>query len=1128
MRILLALMITAASLGRAGSAELSAIAARSPKVMLLPVYHSYQLRPCQYYGFSFDDCYSELKQMRDVGATTVGTNRIWTPVQDPDAPNGDGYTLEGPLSGGVPLAQSFKVGKAFNSVAVCAPTFFSAGSGLTLALYRLDDKDARQQVASKMFGDVVDNSWLALELDAQPSGNYIVEASDPTGERIGLWARAEDVYADGQAFVSGKAVPDADFVLRVRYEDDTDYTEIVPDADGHVSVQLGLDLWESLRELGMYSTVAVGDWNNGLFPYYPDWYYEKYPDFCMVDQNGKRVEATMFDKPKGWPPIDHPQQIQGCARFTTAVVSHLKNERIPMWVLGGEELYPTYCFPDRWADYQTNALAHFREWCRVRYGDISKLNAVWFANYSSFDEIESPKQPAMNANWADWMDFRFRAMAERFVWLYQAVLKGDTSRLAITANHGDIYHGFAAPYMGMQPDIYASVSDGFETGQIMEGGDPWYFNLMYADTLNPLGKPVSPNRLAYKFPDPKARGGGKSYTPEKARRYAYESLGSGAWFLGLIQWRGSLPDGEWGMKGTPAIDEVRKVFSELEALAPYLQHTYPIKPELGVYVSHYTWSLMGFDEAWRDVHVGLIERQVPKSFLYDDSDWSGYRAVLSVNNPIISSTAVGKIRSYIEDGGTFVIVGRFYEKDETVKPFAKAIFEGAGQPTLIPGLNGWAAKLGKGVVLWLAEDVQVTLADRVVRLLEALEIPKPTSVESRNTITREAELPAESMQLSARDLCDIDAVGQTFTAPGVLKEVRFRTPTYRSKVEKFSLRARIMENGPDGKVLAQTVIPADELTDNSWHAVPVETPVASGAKLYLEIESPAGLPASHLGVWTGKDDDWYPDGQLYVDGGPGSGDMQFGLKFADTVPASRVVEAFTLMDGLNYVQVLVNTSASPVSVRVGLDGALVACPDANYHIRDAVSGTHLGKRRGDSIKYGIELPPNGTAAVLVMYDASQAEAEKAVAAAGSAARHWQNLGKQYGLTYRDSAADALKRGQYAKAVALAAKTVSALGISASAEKKDSDLVLTARVVDSGGKPVTNALVEAAVNPAFGLTVRLTHRTDGKYSARIPQESLPRVYDYAARKYVPLSGPVTIDVTARRGAEIGAVRISSAL
>ncbi len=143
-------------------------------------------------------------------------------------------------------------------------------------------------------------------------------------------------------------------------------------------------------------------------------------------------------------------------------------------------------------------------------------------------------------------------MAERMSWHYAAVRSVDPDRPTVTANHGNIFWADAYAKLGADFPQYADASDGFEMGQIMEGDDPGAFNLWYASALAGLGKIGAPARLAYKFPDPKARGGSKSYNPAAARRYCMEAFGSGWWHLGLIQFSGSLPDGEWGVQGTPA------------------------------------------------------------------------------------------------------------------------------------------------------------------------------------------------------------------------------------------------------------------------------------------------------------------------------------------------------------------------------------------------------------------------------------------------------------------------------------------------------------------------------------------------------------------------------------------------
>ncbi len=56
------------------------------------------------------------------------------------------------------------------------------------------------KIASKVFANVVDNSWTMLEFPAQKAGTYYLEMTDLTGSHIGCWGAKIDLYKDGTAY----------------------------------------------------------------------------------------------------------------------------------------------------------------------------------------------------------------------------------------------------------------------------------------------------------------------------------------------------------------------------------------------------------------------------------------------------------------------------------------------------------------------------------------------------------------------------------------------------------------------------------------------------------------------------------------------------------------------------------------------------------------------------------------------------------------------------------------------------------------------------------------------------------------------------------------------------------------
>ncbi|HEX29096.1 TPA: hypothetical protein ENG04_03330, partial [Candidatus Poribacteria bacterium] len=694
------------------------------------------------------------------GMNAAEEGAMWHPVKAPREPYGIGHIPFYPFIKEV--AQTFEVDNPIRAVAPHTPTWFTTGSGCTVEVYRLEDEKWKL-VAKKRFENVRDNSWPSVEFPPQPPGIYKWVIVEPRG-KIGAWARWGDSRSKGQPLVNGRPMEGFDFETRV-ITADGGIKEIFSSDALHFSLPLGWGTIEDWEKLKVRIGFAVGNWNNGHFPYYPEWFFRRFPDCAMLDQEGKPFMAGMFGRACPWVSICHPAIVEGTRRYIRSVVKALRAcDAVAYWIMGGESLYPTYSFPGRWADYSENAILHFRAWLRERYGDLDRLNAAWDTSFRSFDEVEPPRHPKRDLPSLDWHRFRLHAMAERFRWHYAAIRAEDPKRPILTCNHGDLKRRVE---LGADPMLYASVSDGFETGQIIVGDDPILFNLLYFRILSSFGKPICPARLAFKLPDPRARGGGRSFTPEAARRYVYECLGCGAWHVGLVQWSGSLPDGEWGIKGTPAQAEVRKIFSEIREIRPWLDCSWPVKPKVAFYLSGATWTLYGFRPTWLEIHRELVWRHVPADFVYDmqlaRGDVRDYEVLVSLDNPVVPDGTLRGIVDFLKDGGTLLVSGEFAELDENLKPRRKV------------ELPGEVVRPGSDLLRSISRF-------RPLRLNVEPE-EKPVLLEDFRTVEwRERNL--------ADDISGKHSLGQTVRIPAPARSILISTPTYLKTCDKFGFILR--------------------------------------------------------------------------------------------------------------------------------------------------------------------------------------------------------------------------------------------------------------------------------------------------------------------------------------------------
>ncbi len=1089
---------------------LSSAPSPAPGVLLNPIFFDTCRRPCEYVGFSFDDSPEEMALMRADGANATGSGSMWVPTQDPTAPYGCGIGSLDSLTDTTSAGQSFTAVAPFTGVAFCTPIFNTATGGCTLSLYSSPpDKWGAERpapLATAVLTGVKDNQWSWLTFGRPPAaaelpaGTYYLEESLPTGDAIGAWAVGSDTYPGGMAYISRKPLPGDDFEMMIRAANDQPLIALVPT---HHAVRLGLGVFSRDAAAGLHFDYDVGNWNNPGFPYYPQWFIDKFPDFGMQDAAGHPILGGMFGKLYPAPSIDMPVIVDGTERYLRAVAEVGRgNPNLLFWCMGGEALYPTYGGFGGWTDYAPDAVAHYRAWLAVKYRDISHLNEAWGTHYASFADVTPPAPPVRDLPSLDWLRYRNVAMADRFVYHFSALKSVDPSHLAVTCNHGDLFVARWATELGEDQNLFAGVSDGWEMGQIVQDDDPDLYNLMWMRTAGTFGKPLNPVRLAYKKTNPKARGGGTSFDPAAARRYFYECVGTGAWHMGFCQWRGDLPDGEWGVKGTPGQAEIAKIFSEWHAMGPYFDDAWPIRERVGLYFAQPTWTMDGFAPLWTSLAREFTQRQIGYRILCDqqilDGDFAGCSVVVSAENTIMSAACRQALVDYAaQDKGRLILVGRNAVDDEDLHP-------SQGDPF---------APVRSKVTALTADNRD--LADRLERLLDTrhARFVAVAATSDKPYLQPYSEATCDGWN-TPFDLAGHRSVGQTFvTTLDGLRGVAVSNPTFNKKYAGAPFTLEVLAGGPDGKLLGRKTFPPEEMGDNSRHEVPIDLPAPAG-KYYVRLVTPEGMPPATLGVW-GRAADSYPGGSLYVDDQPAAGDLTVWLNYLGPTPARAALESFTLSDGLNAIAILTNISGTTVRADLKAAPELLPSDAGRVHLTDLASGSDLGAMSRDAIRAQVAIPPHRSAIVFIAAEVDEATAKAAVAKLEASA-----TGPQRAHLVR--AREALAAGRFAKALACArlgeASIPCVLTATASGGK-----VLDLRA-ECPGTPTADLPRELEVRfvPLPGKMIRLARGGDGTYTASLPITDLGSRYDYAAKRYVPYWGGLEVLATgSAAGREVAA-------
>lgn len=401
---------------------------------------------------------------------------------------------------------------------------------------------------------------------------------------------------------------------------------------------LGTSPFVTLARLNVGAGVGIGEHNNAFFVTYPNWFWEMHPRSAMRDRDGNIIRAG--DNP--WIAMDDAVLADATIRQMREAVPLLKKQRrVRYWVIGGEQSYPDYLgLPE--GDFRPDFLTHYRAWLRMKGLQESEDVVLW-------------------------RRFRESAMTERFA-LYTITLRTlDTTRPIFIPTHGNPFAlDFRAKMCFPIADL-AGCGDGFEAGPISIDDDAERLHRLTLDMQTSFGVLVVAPRLANKRLDPNAHGGGRSFSPASLRRTVYEAVGMGVWHIGLVQWSGFLPDGEWGIKDTPAEAECRRLFAELRQASPWLEGCSRLHPQVGIYLSDATWRRW-WQDRWTLLFDLACSRGWNTLFVQDaqcNADLVKEVPVLiSVDNPTLTPNAHRALSEYLQAGGKVLAVGALAEQVE--------------------------------------------------------------------------------------------------------------------------------------------------------------------------------------------------------------------------------------------------------------------------------------------------------------------------------------------------------------------------------------------------------------------------------------------------------------------------------
>jgi len=179
----------------------------------------------------------------------------------------------------------------------------------------------------------------------------------------------------------------------------------------------------------------------------PYWLYEAHPDCLYETVEGKKI--TMGGPANlptgGWPGLcmDNPEVSDLVCNFIFRTAEHYRDNSsvIILDVWNEPHLEPMF-------DYKSELLCAcraskraFRDWLKVRYGSLERLNEAWFRRYSDWEEIVPPPRFGTYTDMMDWRRFWLYNLAEWLKRRVEAARRGAPGKLIQT-------HSASADYMG--------------------------------------------------------------------------------------------------------------------------------------------------------------------------------------------------------------------------------------------------------------------------------------------------------------------------------------------------------------------------------------------------------------------------------------------------------------------------------------------------------------------------------------------------------------------------------------------------------------------------------------------------------------------------------------------------------
>jgi beta-galactosidase len=396
------------------------------------------------------------------------------------------------------------------------------------------------------------------------------------------------------------------------------------------------------------------------------------------------------------------------------------------------------------ACYCDTSAAAFRDWLRLRHGDLAAVNrawgtAFWGQRYGEWDEIEPPRLAPTAVNPAQRLDF-YRFSSDAYLACFRRErdilhelspgVPVTTNLMATTCKEIDSWQWASEVdvvatnhYLKAElPDNHIDLAMAADLSRSLAGGGPWLLMEHSTSAVN-----WQPRNVAKR--------------PGELRRNSLTHLARGAEGLMFFQWRAARSGAEkfhsamvpHGGTGSRVWREVARLGTDLPALAELRGSR--VEAQVAVLWDWQSWWALelewrpSVDLSYLDSMTGWYERlwhsHVTVDFARPEAELSRYPLVVVPSLYLMTEAAAANLTDYVRRGGTVVVsyFSGIVDAGDTIHPGGHpgALREllGLTVEEFLPLRQGETVTLDGGLAgdVW-AEDIELRGAAPVRRYLD--------------------------------------------------------------------------------------------------------------------------------------------------------------------------------------------------------------------------------------------------------------------------------------------------------------------------------------------------------------------------------------------------------------------------